>query len=219
MTGLGDFLNGLLADGRMIVRDRPDVQPDRSVLPMLAEFHAAHVLGVAGPPLAFDADVALRAADVIYLAAWSLLRADQPVEAYRGVWERLGRPAEPAHHLSADLLLRFAPALLRRARAALPSDPLPGQLADVLRAWPLSGVLGDVTEPPTTPVAFDPPGLALRYAERLARHEKPAWFPPAGGLQHVELVWQELGRDVSLLPLAGQVAESFTAEEPEETPR
>jgi hypothetical protein len=59
----------------------------------------------------------------------------------------------------------------------------------VLRQWPLSGVLSDVTEPPLTPPEFDGnPGLMLLYAERLARHEKSAWVPQGEGREYVQWV-------------------------------
>ncbi len=48
-------------------------------------------------------------------------------------------PTTPAHHLSADLMLRYLPQVLKRARGLDPSDPLIGLLEDVLRRWPLSG--------------------------------------------------------------------------------
>ena len=109
-------------------------------------------------------------------------------------------PRTPEQHLSGDLVLRLLPALHRRAKALLHGDVLPTQLEDVLRQWPLSGVLADIVEPPTTPIDFGThPGLNFLYAERLAQHERVGWFPSGPGMQYVELVWQQLGRDVSLL--------------------
>src|SRR5262249_34334292 len=84
-------------------------------------------------------------------------------------------------HLSADLLLRYLPQVHCRARALSPDDNLTRLLTGVLRQWPLSGVLSDVAEGPTTPLQFsDHPGLLLLYTERLARHDRPAWRPTTG---------------------------------------
>jgi MoxR-vWA-beta-propeller ternary system domain bpX4 len=111
-----------------------------------------------------------------------------------------GPPQSPAQHLSADLLLRFLPPVYRRARALDPGDPLGGILEKVLRQWPLSGVLADIEAEPLTPTDFGGhPGLLFLYAERLARHERTAWFPTGPGREYVALAWAELGKDTTLL--------------------
>ena len=79
-------------------------------------------------------------------------------------------------------MLRYLPQVLKRARGLDPSDPLIGLLEDVLRRWPLSGVLSDVTEPPLGSLEFERhPGLLLLYAERLAANDRRAWRPPQNG--------------------------------------
>ena len=52
-------------------------------------------------------------------------------------------------------------------------------------------------------------GLRLLYAERLAQHEKPAWFPVGPGMESVELVWQQLGRDTTVLSQAREIAQAL----------
>jgi hypothetical protein len=69
----------------------------------------------------------------------------------------------------------------------------------VLRRWPLSGVLADIEQGPLTALDFSGhAGLLLLYAERLARHERPTWFPTGAAKEYLELVWTELGEDRSL---------------------
>ena len=41
------------------------------------------------------------------------------------------------------------------------------------------------------------PGLMLLYAERLARNEKPAWFPAGKPFEYVEWVFHGLGKGLS----------------------
>jgi hypothetical protein len=149
---------------------------------------------VAGPPLAFDADVALAAAEFVRQACWFLVHRGEPDEE---VARRLTLPppASDAQHLSADLVLRFLPGVQARAQALAPDDPLAVILKEVLRQWPLSGVLAAVTEAPLTPPEFDHPGLRLLYAERLAAHAKPAWRPREPGLEYVRLVYREQGQE------------------------
>ncbi len=59
-----------------------------------------------------------------------------------------------------------------------PTDPVIEILSDLLRRWPLSGVLSGVEEGPLVEPEFGRhPGLLLLYAERLASDDRPAWRP------------------------------------------
>jgi hypothetical protein len=192
------FLNLLLSEGRIslaepVVFDRASAA-EATVL--LERAFGEHRLNVAGPPLPFDRDSALAAAKLVAESAWLLVTGETAAPE-----ANLTSPETPSQHLSADLLLRYVPAIHRRARSLnLAENPLAERLADVLRRWPLTGVLGDFTDGPVTPPEFSGhPGLCMLYAERLAGHFKPAWLPRGSGRQYVELVWTELGKDVALL--------------------
>jgi hypothetical protein len=112
------------------------------------------------------------------------------------------------------LLLRYVPAVHRRARALRPDDELAEALANLLRRWPLSGVLGDIDDGPLTPTDFaGHPGLCLLFAERLAHHEKAAWYPTGKAIEAVALVWHDLGRDTTTLAMAQQLASELVNDE------
>jgi hypothetical protein len=164
-----------------------------------------------------DATIAVAAAATVHAACWFLVNRAQPAADMDGLLLLATSPCSPAAHLSADLVLRFLPQVYRRAKAADPADRLATQLADILRHWPLSGVLADIDEPPVVAPAFDGhPGLCMLYAERLARHEKPAWLPRRAGLEYLELVYQDLGKDPAALIRAAQpVGNSETADREE----
>jgi MoxR-vWA-beta-propeller ternary system domain bpX4 len=213
MTGLAAFVRLLLSEGRILVRDAPAAAPDRDALPHLERAYHTHALAIAGPPLPFDTKTALAAAQALHVAAWFFLNPHLPVEERAKELDMPAPPKTPAQHLSADVVFRFLPGLYRRAHALLPNDAITANLARLLRLWPLGGVLADLPDAPLTPPDFDGhAGLCLLYAERLARHEKPGWFPTGAGLPYVELVWEQLGRDTSLLPLARAVAQSLAAD-------
>jgi hypothetical protein len=115
--------------------------------------------------------------------------------------KRLKMPAlssvTSSQHLSADLMLRYVPQILRRARGLDPADPLIEILASILRCWPLSGVLSDLDEGPLVPLDFGgQAGLSLLYAERLVGNDRPAWRPepPGQTWEYYELVLQQHGR-------------------------
>jgi hypothetical protein len=191
------FLNLLFSEGRIslaqpVVFDRAS---DAEAGALLERAFAEHRLSVTGPPLPVDQTSALAAARLVAESAWLLVSG-----ATGGLEANLPDPQTPSQHLSADLLLRYLPAIHRRARSLnLADNPLADRLADVLGRWPLSGVLADLSDGPKTPPEFSGhPGLLMLYAERLAAGFKPAWLPSGPGRQYVELVWTELGKDVAL---------------------
>jgi hypothetical protein len=204
MSALAAFLWELLVDGRVRLQDRPTPCAPAAAgeaLAVLRRTYAEYRLDVAGPLIEMDEPVALRAADLVRHSAWFLVSRDQPPEELDERLVMPGPPRSAAQHLSADLLLRFLPMIHRRARALDPADRLAVRLAEILRHWPLSGVLSAVEEAPLTPLDFaGHSGLLLIYAERLARHVKPAWVPDGPGLGYLELVWQELGKNLDALP-------------------
>jgi hypothetical protein len=133
---------------------------------------------VAGPPIGFDARVAGAAAELVRQASWALVSREDRVEDLKPRVRMPIAPGTPAHHLSADLMLRYLPQVLRRVRGLDATDPLIGLLAEVLRGWPLSGVLSDVEEGPLVVTDFcGHSGLLMLYAERLAANDRPAWRP------------------------------------------
>jgi len=198
MSSLEEFLSRLLHQGRVVFRERPAPEafaPGR-VGVLLERAFASYRLEVAGPLIDFDARVAFEAGALVREACWALVSHEERVE---GLGRRLAisqPPTRASHHLSADLVFRYLPQVHRRARAFDPADPLVALLADVLRQWPLSGVLSDLEDgPPVPPDLGGHEGLMLLYAERLASHDRPGWQPEGRALEYVELVRRGRGRD------------------------
>jgi hypothetical protein len=191
-----EFLEQLLTEGTALLRARPSVETDAlgPAERLLAAAYEDHRLDVAGPPIPFDARAALAAATQLWFACWFLLhRGDPPAEIEKCL-PPLPPPVSAAQHLSTDLVLRFAPQLQRRARSAEPTDVLTKTLEEMLRRHPLSGVLADIEEAPSTPIHLDNhPGLHLLYAERLAEKMRPAWVPEGPAFAYVEMVFAERG--------------------------
>jgi hypothetical protein len=214
MSELTVFVQEVLFEGRIHLRAAPRRSADTGALPLLERAYHTACLSIAGPPLPFNGEVALAASNLLNHAAWYLLNPLLTIETPEHVLRMPYEPSTPAHHLSADIVLRFLPAVQRHAQAVLANDELPRALTEVLRRWPLSGVLADLHDGPLGPVDFGGhPGLLMLYAERLARHERPGWFPEGPGAAYVELVWQELGRDTSLLPHLHGLARELTNQE------
>jgi hypothetical protein len=206
MSPFAEFLDVLLREGRAVLRGPPHLQAeDKDAANLLGGIYADYRLRVAGPAINFDPGAAQAAATLVYRACWFLLSRDEPESELDRLLKLPAPACSPAAHLSADLVLRFLPQVHHRAKAHNPADRLTALLADVLRRWPLSGVLADVDEGPLTAITFDDhPGLFMLYVERLAQHEKPAWIPHGPDVAYLELVYSELGKDPAELLAAAQ---------------
>ncbi len=192
MDSLDHFLRLLLREGRVVFRHppAPPGEPaDEAAIRELGRAFAIRRLEVAGPLVAFDPAVALAAGELVRRACWALVnRGERPEDLARALRMPLD-PITPGHHLSADVVFRFLPQVHRRARGIDPSDSLAVGLAELLRRWPLSGVLADLDDGPKSPPDLGGhPGLMLLYAERLSRHDRPAWHPAGAAQAYVELV-------------------------------
>ncbi len=180
MPAFQEFLTQLLDQGKIVFRSAmvPRDRPTEREVAILAEAFEAHALSVAGPRIAFDPAIACEAAELVRQSSWALVNRDERLGDLKRRIRMAGPPRTPSHHLSADLMLRYVPQIVKRAHGLDPADPLSGLLGDVLRHWPLSGVLADADEGPLVPLEFgEHPGLLLLYAERLAAHDRPAWRP------------------------------------------
>jgi hypothetical protein len=202
MSEWARFLHDALLNGSVEMRGPPADGDDPHALAVLRSAYDGFSMTLAGPLLPMDESIALAAGRLLWRAAWFLVNPLEGIEQPEKVLAMPGPPRSPEQHLSADVTLRLLAGLHRRARATMHDDVLPAALEQVLRQWPLSGVLADLSEPPTTPIDFgEHPGLNLLYAERLADHERAGWHPQGVGMQYVELVWTELGKETKNLPM------------------
>ncbi len=201
MAAFTHWLTGVLTEGHSTLTAAPVLAPAElpAVVRLLRDSYARLQREVAGPPVPFDLDLALKLARLLADACWHLsaLPPETPLPA-----DTLAPPASASEHLTGDLLLRFLVSVRKRASLRGPADPLAVWCESFLRAWPLSGVSMDCRDGPTTPLTFaGHAGLAMLYAERLAAHPEPAWVPSAGAvLDAVERAFAELGRVTPVLP-------------------
>jgi hypothetical protein len=94
-----------------------------------------------------------------------------------------------ADHATADVVLRFVAGVHRRARAIEPTGALTVRLEELLRRWPLSGVLAEIDAVPLVPVEFGGHhGLLLLYAERFAARPRPAWLVEGPAREYLDLI-------------------------------
>jgi hypothetical protein len=196
VSSIADFLNELLTEGEITLRSPPSASADDLAEGriVLEKAFANHRLHVTGPLIEFDPPTALASAELVWWAAWYLASRSEPPSELEQKIKMPGSPGNPSQHLSSDLFLRYVPQIYQRARAIDPEDELGKALVNVLRQWPLSGVLADLDEAPVSSIDFHHHGLQLLYAERLHRNPRANWQPEGNAQQYLELVKQEISQ-------------------------
>jgi hypothetical protein len=165
-----------------------------SALQLLEAAFREHRLTIAGPALDCVPEILLATAEFAAWACWFLVHRGEPAREVERALTLSRRPVSAADHLSGDVVLRLLPPVHRRARALDPQDVLTRRLEQLLRQWPLSGVLADLDEGPSDAVDLGGhPGLCLLYAERLADRRRPGWVMDGPTRPYIELVFAERG--------------------------
>jgi len=188
------FIRRLLTEGSARLGEEPRLLPKErdGILTVLSDAHRDAVLDVAGPAPAFVPAVGLRVAEWAARACWLLLhRGGTPAEVEADL-PLFSPGADAADHATADVVLRFVAGFHRRARAIDPGGALAARIEELLRRWPLSGVLAEIDEPPLSPVEFGGcRGLLLLYAERFAARPRPAWHVDGSVREYLDLALAE----------------------------
>jgi hypothetical protein len=191
------FLRPLLFEGRILLSldsATPIGRSDAAIAALESAF-STRCLSIAGEPIPFAPKVACDAAEIVRAACFALADHSEPAETVVRRLVMPGPPSSASDHLSADVTFRFLPQIHRRAKGLGAADPVVEALADLLRAWPLSGVLADLEEPPTTPLDFGGHrGLMALYADRLVVRDRPCWYPEGPAREHVDLARQAAAR-------------------------
>ncbi len=185
------FVHLLLEEGRLLAGDAPAWTADPATLAFLEHWAKNQALHIPGQPLAVDRTVMLAGLDIVHRAAWFFLHPEETLPEEAAQTWLPGIPRTPAEHFSGDLALRFLAGLWHRTQNR-ERGPLVHTIENILRRWPLSGVLTRIGDPPEVAADFaGHPGLGYLYAERLARNFRPNWMPALSAMPALEVVWQE----------------------------
>lgn len=202
---LTQFVQTLLEKGQAMFLGRPE--PPRTAPPeliaILKREYDRERLRRPGNSPPFSAATAARAAELTRQACWFLVSREEPDELVkRRVRLAIADPS-PSDHASADLTLRYLSVIHRRACGFRLDDPLVLALSDVLRAFPLSGVLTAIHDPPTASLEFGGSlALMMDYAERWAANPKPEWRPDSDAARDC-VEWAESERRARKKPTRG----------------
>ena len=203
-TPLLTTIRHLLTTGHFTVHARPAPIPPTEVAALeewLGEYYAAEARGYPARAPAFDAAAAGWAARVLYRAGQLLVYRARAGDELSEYFPPYALPHSPGAALSADLCLRFLPALLHELRDIDPDDELLPLLEQTLRQWPYSGLLAEPpTEDPDPARSQTDDCLSRLYVDRIiatkhtARAVDPAWRPLVRAAlgNHAVTFWSEL---------------------------
>ncbi len=189
------FVRSLIFDGRLQVGAEAHLVLDDADRETLDKALKVQCLHLPGPSLERDLPTLVLAVQVVYRMAWRFLNSELTPVPDDLTLRMPEKPRSAAEHLAADVAFRFLPGLYQRVLHRDPEDPLGIALRELLRQWPLSGVLADITEPPLVPIDFGGHvGLGFLYAQRLAERERHGWQPDDTARESLELVYHALGK-------------------------
>jgi len=191
-----DWFQRLFNEGEDHFTEPPEWPSDESeILSILSGAHATESLHLPGAEIPFVAETAIAAAQLTLMACWFYLNMPEETNSHQ-LLPTMNSPKSPADHLSADLTFRYLAGVYQRSFVRGKDHRLTIELQHLLRNWPLSGVLTDLREPPSSDLNFcDSATLQFLYAERLTRFPRAAWMPIEGlARQRVELVFHRFGK-------------------------
>ena len=136
----------LLTTSKLVLYGRIDVIAPAELAAVLDLLHTRYeqeAIGYPGTPPEWDAAAAEWSAKVLFYAGQLVLYRHAEVETLTEYFPKFMSTTTPAAQLSADLCLRYLPALLHHLDAIHPDDELIGVLRDLLAEWPYSGLLAN----------------------------------------------------------------------------
>lgn len=125
----------------------------------------------------FSATAALWGAKTVYLAAQLFLFREHEITELRSLFPIYNGAIDASVMLSADLCLRFLPAIKYALEAVDANDPLISMLEDLLKHFPYSGIGQEktVTIPDLT-VVLNNDCLKQLYLDRITENKAEKWI-------------------------------------------
>ena len=146
-----DTIRHLRSHEEMVIYDRyspVSSEKEEAVIDFLQQEYVKERPEYPGEAPVFEGNSALWAARTVYIASQLLLYREKNVSGMRESLPAFAGEQTPGTILSADICLRFLPAVLEKAKEISPEDELITVLEEHLRIWHFSGV-GYRLEPAT----------------------------------------------------------------------
>jgi hypothetical protein len=196
---LSNFIEELIQKGIVTVAAEVipfEPQDVRNTETALLQYHANDSLNMPGTAPAFDAAAALWAANYLYRAIQLTMLRNLDEDAVRGLLTPFQGQVTSEAVYSADLSLRYLPALLDLAKGLSPNDVLVVLLKQTAKDWPYSSVGMELADDIDINAIMNDSSLKYSYIDRIieARDNNRC-----KGSQVNELVAEALGHHAGAL--------------------
>lgn len=167
---LASFIQSLIKDGSVSVKGVlvdftiDDLEQSKRVL---EQYYHNDKLEMPYSAPAFSADAALWASTYLYTATQLTVLRDAGAQIVQERLKKFEGAINPAAIYSADLVLRYLPALFELSKGLAPADMLVQELQQTAAEWPFSSVGIGVHIVAQEEVIFSHPSLAQTYITRI----------------------------------------------------
>jgi len=199
---LSNFIQQLLTTGSVTVQPAITaftLQDEQEAVQLLQLYYHDDVQEMPLSAPEFSEQAALWAAKYFYTAVQLTVLRDEGEEVIKERLVPYSQSIDAAAIYSADLILRYLPALFQLAKGLSPADALVKVLEQTAAAWPFSSVSINTGEIINEAIIFSDESLSIAYTDRLiiARDikriygtETKAHILSAAGL-HLETFWPQ----------------------------
>jgi len=170
------MIERLLETGELVLFgrvDQPTEEEEQSVVAFLKSRYDYEALGYPhfAPP--FDEAAALWSSKILFHAAQLVMYRQHEAESLKDYIPPFPTPQTSSAILTADLSLRYLPAILTYLEQISVEDPLIPLLKTTLESWHYSGLLSTYKlNTPEFHNAYDDPCLLQLYVDRVIRQKK-----------------------------------------------
>jgi len=168
--GLSIFIQNLVESGAVSVNDAFDsISTDdlNETQKILEQYYREDIIEMPGTAPAFAAEPALWASNYFYRAVQLTVMRDANEETIKEQLNSFTGELNPESIYSADLVLRYLPALFELAKGLAPADILVQELKRAATQWPFSSVGIELNEPVNSDIILSHPSLRQAYIDRI----------------------------------------------------
>lgn len=171
---LSHFIQTLLYDGsvtvhgQLLVFDEADIVATKQ---LLHKYYLEDSLEMPGIAPAYSESAALWAAEYLYKAVQLTVLRDIKEQQVIEVLQNYTDPITPDVIYSADLMLRYLPALFHLAKGLSPADVLVITLKKLAAQWPFSSVGIELSLPADEADIMTNPSLSQAYIDRIIQQK------------------------------------------------
>jgi MoxR-vWA-beta-propeller ternary system domain bpX4 len=167
---LSNFIQQLLSQGTVSVQSNIiafDPADEKEVLKILQRYYTEDILEMPETAPAFNEAAALWAAKYFYVAVQLTVLRDEGEAIINEKLQLFTETITADAVYSADLILRYLPALLQLAKGLSPADILVKVLEQTAAEWPFSSTGIEVGAIKNEDIIFTHPSLTITYTDRL----------------------------------------------------